>query len=770
MVALDGTGLGGWAHFLSTSNFAPVVKVFRGSTLSSLEKLAEGACCNNGTYAMWDVTNNETYYFSVDSYNENGEFTGAANLASRPSNDNFTNRWLLPPMTNIGTAADIILFTSASNSDRFATKEIGEPPAAPPFPPQTTMGMTLWWSWIAPVRGLAVIRVSSTNLPITANFYQGTALTNLIQLTTSSVGLTDPREQVRSLPVNAGDRIEIVSDRPSFLGPADVTVSVTEVPSPANDNFISRFRLEGYVTHLEGRLEAATIEPGEPFHGSAGQQRQSLWWEWTCPNSGPTTIAVTYSGLTSPRFAVYTGDTLTSLVLVTNGGSTLSTNATFSAIAGTNYKIAVATSSSTAVPFSLSLLPGTVPQVAWITPSQNAIFPVGSTIQMNVAATDPDGIIAQVEFRQNGVRVGIDTTEPFSAELTDIQYGTHVLSAVAWDDDGWTSVATIIVDVPQSNDNFANRILLDQYPITVRGTNAGATYESMEPVHSQPGFGSVWWSWTAPTTGRVQIAVHGDDGSALLGVYTGDSLPLLTPVVSAAGIGRNAFTTFDATAGTAYQIAVDSPNLRGTTFSLSLLAIPANDNFTARSALISDAFVMRGYNYGATVEPGEPHHFGSPRNSVWWSWTSPYTGPVWLGVSNNFSSVIAIYTGNSLTNLALVKSDTTTRLGRTMTFPAQAGVTYAFAVDGTSTGQFGDVEIYGRPDGLPAITQVIQFDDELILTIRGLPGRMHRVDSSVDLENWEAGPTTMLSTDSAVLHLPIKPADGGLFYRIVLLP
>ena len=95
-------------------------------------------------------------------------------------------------------------------------------------------------------------------------------------------------------------------------------------------------------------------------------------------------------------------------------------------------------------------------------------------------------------------------------------------------------------------------------------------------------------------------------------------------------------------------------------------------------------------------------------------------------------------------------------------------MTYAFAIDGIS--RFGHVEIHGRPDRIPAIDQVARSGDELILTIRGLPGRMHRIDSSVDLEYWEPGPTEMLSTGSTEVRLAITPGVGSLFYRIVLLP
>src|SRR5215469_3994756 len=60
----------------------------------------------------------------------------------------------------------------------------------------------------------------------------------------------------------------------------------------------------------------------------------------------------------------------------------------------------------------------------------------------------------------------------------------------------------------------------------------------------------------------------------------------------------------------------------------SVLAQPANDNFTNAIALLGADGVIFGNNVNATTEPGEPTTVaGSPSGaSIWYSWTAPGTG------------------------------------------------------------------------------------------------------------------------------------------------
>ena len=72
------------------------------------------------------------------------------------------------------------------------------------------------------------------------------------------------------------------------------------------------------------------------------------------------------------------------------------------------------------------------------------------------------------------------------------------------------------------NDNFANSTAISGSVITKTGTNVNATKESGEPNHAgNTGGKSVWWSWTAPGSGRVTITTAGSAFDTILGVYKG---------------------------------------------------------------------------------------------------------------------------------------------------------------------------------------------------------------------------------------------------------
>ena len=117
------------------------------------------------------------------------------------------------------------------------------------------------------------------------------------------------------------------------------------------------------------------------------------------------------------------------------------------------------------------------------------------------------------------------------------------------------------------NDMFANRLTITGSSANITGTNRAATKEPGEPDHADgsPAARSVWWTWTAPSDGLVFLSTQGSTFDSLAAVYTGTSVSTLTAtpgdteywVIESTNI---LFTeiTFPVTAGTAYQIAVDS--------------------------------------------------------------------------------------------------------------------------------------------------------------------------------------------------------------------
>ena len=112
------------------------------------------------------------------------------------------------------------------------------------------------------------------------------------------------------------------------------------------------------------------------------------------------------------------------------------------------------------------------------------------------------------------------------------------------------------------NDAFVDAIILEGSQLTASGTNLDATEESGEPTHAGVGGGkSVWWTWTSPASGSVEINTVGSGFDTVLAVYQGSRVDDLTRITSNDdidyGVVLQSRVTFEAVAGQAYQIAVD---------------------------------------------------------------------------------------------------------------------------------------------------------------------------------------------------------------------
>jgi hypothetical protein len=237
-----------------------------------------------------------------------------------------------------------------------------------------------------------------------------------------------------------------------------------------------------------------------------------------------------------------------------------------------------------------------------------------------------------------------------------------------------------------ANDNFTNRIVLVGTNISITASNIGATKEAGEPNHGgKTGGASVWWTWTAPLSGRVVTTVK-SDFDTLLAVYVGTDVAGLTNVA-----GSESYTplgvAFNAVAGTAYQIAVDGNYDASDTFTMTLqyASGPPNDNFADRIALTNtdlNVWYVTGTDAGATKELGETP---TGYESVWWTWTAPTNGEALidlesLGYTGQMTYPwLTVYTGASISNLNQTYPrvdfgrNSTLDIGR---FPVTAGTTY----------------------------------------------------------------------------------------------
>jgi hypothetical protein len=110
------------------------------------------------------------------------------------------------------------------------------------------------------------------------------------------------------------------------------------------------------------------------------------------------------------------------------------------------------------------------------------------------------------------------------------------------------------------NDLFRNATSLGSAsPRVVTGSNVGATREQGEPQHGFGGQASVWYTWTAPSSGLADVNTRGSQFDTLLGVYTGTSVSTLRTIDTDddSGGSLDSRILFNAVRGTTYRIAVD---------------------------------------------------------------------------------------------------------------------------------------------------------------------------------------------------------------------
>ena len=249
-------------------------------------------------------------------------------------------------------------------------------------------------------------------------------------------------------------------------------------------------------------------------------------------------------------------------------------------------------------------------------------------------------------------------------------------------------LATAAAAAAPANDDFAAAQVLAGPSGSVSGTTVEATQEEGEPDHAPSAAGrSVWFRWTAPVAGRVVFdTCDGTTTDTVLAVYTGASVAALRRVVrSDDSCGDRSLVTLIAVAGRTYSIAVDGYQ-RGGPFTLTWEQVdrPPNDDFGSPRALSGAEGAVSGRSFGARAEAGEP----SPARAatVWFSWTSPFTGGVTFETcGSSFDTIIAAYAGTSVDGLrSIAEDDDGCDPQSRMRFGVRAGVEYRIQVYGAN--------------------------------------------------------------------------------------
>jgi hypothetical protein len=155
--------------------------------------------------------------------------------------------------------------------------------------------------------------------------------------------------------------------------------------------------------------------------------------------------------------------------------------------------------------------------------------------------------LADLEYMQ------ADPSHPNSYIYVQVTAGTTYMVRVAGSGTSPAYTLTAAFAPAPVNDNFAERLPLTGTNISVVGSNRTATAQAGESEHKDTtARKSVWWSWTAPSSGSVLIALP-QYSHHRIAIYTGDVLESLQAVSDGDGTAR-----FDAVRGSTYQVAIDT--------------------------------------------------------------------------------------------------------------------------------------------------------------------------------------------------------------------
>lgn len=701
------------------SSIDTLLAVYTGSAVNALTLVAQNDDVVSGVITSrvnFTSVAGVTYLIAID-----GKAGASGNLAleiaAPPANDDFAGR--------------LTVVNSATGTNMGASKEIGEPNHA-----GNVGGASIWWTWTAPSTGAWEINTQGSSFDTLLGVYTGSAINGLTTVAGNDDGGAGLSSKV-SIVATAGMVYQIAVD--GYAGDSGTVMLnvLNNVTPPVNDAFAASTELNSGAASVVANSTNATKEAGEPNHaGNSGGA--SVWWNWTAPSSGSWQVSTAGSNFDT-LLGIYTGSSLIGLTEVAsddNSGGSGTSRAVFTAVEGTTYHIAVdgylgnigsihldvgtplpppandlfadalslasgpaSTTGSNAGAFKEGGEPNHAGNVGgasvwwtWTAPSTGSwrVSTTGSNFDttLGIYTGSAVGALTAVASDDNSGGAGSSRTD-FAAVA-----GTTYRIAV----DGYNGVTgsivltvSLAVSAPANND-FADGIVLTAGVTSTTGTNVGADRETGEPNHDgNTGGASVWWRWTAPSTGSWSITTTGSAIDTVMGVYTGATVDALTEIASDDDSGGNATSrvTFTATAGTLYHIAVDGYNGEEGSIALAVAVPPgppANDHFANRIVLVGSNASSTVDSSLATEEPGEPDHHGrAGGRSAWWSWTAPTSAPVVFNTDGSgFDTVMAVYTGSSLEALTLIGSDDDSGVGNASAvgFTTVAGTTYQIAADG----------------------------------------------------------------------------------------
>ncbi|MBL9174787.1 MAG: hypothetical protein JNL10_14715 [Verrucomicrobiales bacterium] len=538
----------------------------------------------------------------------------APRLAAAPVNDHRANHTLL-------TDPSVVLHVDLDG----ATLEPGETYGSP------EVRRSVWYRWTAPTNGVVLISVAESPNPSAVGGVAVVRDSSPTSATLLAVGDSEGRT-----PVSAGESLDLMVG--DAYGPdVPVTFRLRFVPTPSNDRWTGAVTVPNDGSETYGTGLGATGDVFEQIFSGW----PSVWYTWTAPAAGRARVRARSLNPIQDAYLplVYRG-------IPQNPGAWVDTPSDIPVVAGEPLTLLYALAPDA---FALRMEFSTATLV--VTPSPEVVAGTPAHAQVMVAPLDGD--IREVEFLSNGGTVASDATPPYEWDAGSLPAGRYTLSARLIRRGGESSeVPPIPFVIRPANDNFAAAKLLEGTAAEEWFHLASATSEPGEPGHvGFPARNSVWWRWTAPRDGGIDLRVARTNGfgpEGLLAVYSGTALDALK-VEDGSEYGR---VTVLVHAGVTYWIAVAAdrpdPDNAPRLLTFQLLPESPNDRFADAIPLTGNPILVSAFAGGASSEPGEWVIPPWENQSLWWSWTAPSGG--FLTITQPLGTV-DVYSGDRLSSL-----------------------------------------------------------------------------------------------------------------------
>ncbi len=472
--------------------FDTTLHVFTGSTFGTLASVANNDD-TNGTLqskVTFNATAGTVYRIAVDGFSAaHGSFS-LQYAQNSPAHDNFAT-----PKTLTGATGK-----DSSNNNR-STGEPGEPNHG------SIPDRSVWYTWTAPETGTASFNTRESSFDTVVAAYTGTAVASLTQLA-SNDQFNGTNQSKITFPVVSGTVYRIAVDG---FGSTTGNIGLQwTIAAPANDNFSAPRTLSGPIGTAAATTVRSTGEPGElDFHGGAIADN-SVWFTWTPTEGGPATLRLLDVAGFAPGIGVYTGTSLGALTSVAAGPAT----AAFTAVAGTQYRIAVDGNGGTTGTFTLEHVLGGIEGVlgsGWSTPAP--------------AKGDFNGDgFADLAVASPGENSGAGSVHVLPGSASGLTATGSQL---------WSQSSGGVADSPEPGDWFGASVAagdvtgdgFDDLVVGVPGENvgAGAAHVLLGSASGLTSAGSEFWSQESPNIPSGEEARDHFGASVAIGNFGGSS-------------------------------------------------------------------------------------------------------------------------------------------------------------------------------------------------------------------------------------------------------